>query len=456
MTQRSKTISTLPMHLSLSLMNYLICKGALQQQREKLPSSKPRSNASPARTKKNQSPLPLLNPNLLLGALSQLQQKQYPSLSQRHNQSQRQSQKQSSKPAPSLPFASAPLSAASSPLLHPDFAAALFHESEQRTLRMIEGVRQYQAFDIPPDSAPSRIIWRKANATLRDYGGSKNAPALLCVPSLINRASIFDLHSQRSFVRYMRAAGFRVLILDWDSPSSRERRYGMAEYVDYLLLEALAALRESHTGAVHLLGYCMGGLLAMAAAQCAPTPPQSLVLLATPWQRIENPALTESDWQRFEEFIRSQDSLHPAITQTLFHLLDPWHFQSKFARFTQLSAAEQKHFSYVEQWANDGVPLSRYVAQECYIRWPRDDLFAAGQWRVRGQAIHPKAIPCPSFVALPKRDRIVPLQSSSPLAKALPNAHRISPNCGHISMLVGDKAEQQLWRPLAAWLHQMS
>lgn len=317
---------------------------------------------------------------------------------------------------------------------------------------MIEGVRDYQSIDITSNPSRGRIIWRKANARLIDYGGDASAPALLCVPSLINRASIFDLHPDRSLVRYLRREGVRVLVLDWDTPSLREKRYSMADYTEYLLLEALASLRALHRADIHLLGYCMGGLFALAAAQLAPQKIASLILLATPFARIAAPQLTDAQWQRFEDFIRQQDSLHPAITQTLFHLLDPWHFQEKFARFQTLSASEKQHFAQVEQWVNDGVPLSRYVAQECYIRWPREDYFAGGLWKVRGQSIDPKQVKLPALCVLPQQDKIVPLSSSAPLAQDIAGAKQLSPQSGHINMLVGRRARAQLWQPLKSWI----
>jgi len=317
---------------------------------------------------------------------------------------------------------------------------------------MIEGVRDYQQRHLPKESTPSRVIWRKANARLLDYGGAPDAPALLCVPSLINRASIFDLHAKRSFVRFMRDAGVRVLILDWDTPGPRERRYGMSEYVDYLLLEALDSLRLQHRGALYLLGYCMGGLLAIAGAQLRPESLDGLLLLATPFERVVAPELKEEQWQAFEDFIRQQNALHPAITQTLFHLLDPWHFQNKFTRYSELNEADKIHFAYVEQWANDGIPLSRYVARECYIKWPKHNYFAQGNWRVRGQAIRPELISCPTLCVLPREDKIVPLLSSEPLAKRIPDISTLSPQSGHISMLVGRWAKAELWQPLLEWI----
>ncbi len=317
---------------------------------------------------------------------------------------------------------------------------------------MLEGVRQYQEQEIEREETPHRIIWRKANARLLDYGGDANAPAVLFVPSLINRHHILDLYPKRSLVRFLRDAGVRVITLDWGEAGTRERRYGMSEYTEYLLLDALDALRRKHQGALHLAGYCMGGLFALAAAQLRPQSVDGLILLATPWKRLSAPALQPEDWARFEAQIRKTDTVAPLITQTLFHLLDPWHFQTKFARYPDMSLAQKAHFAQVEHWVNDGVPLSRYVAQQCYIDWPRDDFFASGGWRVRGQSIDPTQVQCATFIVTPSEDKIVPLHSSRPLTTLIPKAKTLKPASGHISMLVGSKAKTQLWQPLLEWI----
>jgi len=41
---------------------------------------------------------------------------------------------------------------------------------------------------------------------------------VLVIPSLINRHYILDLLSERSFVRFLRAAGLRPLVIDWGEP----------------------------------------------------------------------------------------------------------------------------------------------------------------------------------------------------------------------------------------------
>lgn len=85
---------------------------------------------------------------------------------------------------------------------------------------------------------------------------------ILMIPPWINKFYILDLAPQSSMVRHLVAAGHTVFMLSWRNPGPELR--GM-EWDDYLVLGPLSALDAigEITGAdrLHLVGYCLGGLL---------------------------------------------------------------------------------------------------------------------------------------------------------------------------------------------------
>ena len=113
--------------------------------------------------------------------------------------------------------------------------------------------------------APARLRRRRAD--------------VLFVPSLVNRAYVLDLTPERSLMRWLPGQGFRTLLLDWGWPGEAERHFTLTDYVAGRLERALMAA----PGPVVLAGYCMGGLLALAAALRRPDRVRALALLATPW-----------------------------------------------------------------------------------------------------------------------------------------------------------------------------
>ncbi|MCB1674328.1 MAG: alpha/beta fold hydrolase [Pseudomonadales bacterium] len=87
---------------------------------------------------------------------------------------------------------------------------------------------------------------------------------IVMVPPLGVFAWIFDLLADRSLVRYFLAHGFEVYLIDWGKPTAENADLSLKHYVNDWFPQALTAIREhSDSEEVSLLGYCMGGLLAL-------------------------------------------------------------------------------------------------------------------------------------------------------------------------------------------------
>jgi polyhydroxyalkanoate synthase len=96
--------------------------------------------------------------------------------------------------------------------------------------------------------------------------------------------------------------------------------------------------------------------------------------------------------------------------------------------------------------------LSGTTARACLAEWYRDNLPMRGEWRVAGLAISPESIQVPAFVAVPRRDHIVPPESALALARLLPKVTLVEPDSGHVGMTAGRSATRVLWEPLRDWL----
>jgi polyhydroxyalkanoate synthase subunit PhaC len=115
-------------------------------------------------------------------------------------------------------------------------------------------------------------------------------------------------------------------------------------------------------------------------------------------------------------------------------------------------SASAESFVALEDWLNDGIPLAAGVARECVFGWYGNNSPGRGAWEVSGQTIDPAGISCPTLGVIPSQDSIVPPASARALIDKIPNATALSPTAGHIGMMVGRRAEEQLWNPLVDWL----
>jgi polyhydroxyalkanoate synthase len=340
-------------------------------------------------------------------------------------------------------------------------AAALDRELSRRAASFLIGLEAYRRHKLHREASSVPVLWRHGAARLLDYGGGDGVaaePAVLIVPSLINRYYILDLMRQRSFVRYLAGAGLRPLVLDWGEPGDAERAMTLDDYIAVPLSGAVVAAVASAGRPVALVGYCMGGLLALAAALRRPADIACLGLLATPWdfhaERQAQAQLLGALVEFLPRFIGVADAVPVAVIQSLFLALDPFLAERKFVHFAGLDQEGEAARSFValEDWINDGVPLAQPVALECARSWYRDNDPAQGRWRVAGRPVQPQDVAVPTLVVLPSRDRIVPPVSAAPLAAAIPGASVLRPPFGHIGMMTSAAAPDAVWRPIAEWL----
>ncbi|MGE4480347.1 alpha/beta fold hydrolase [Acidocella sp.] len=332
---------------------------------------------------------------------------------------------------------------------------ALFEEIQRRDKALIGGIAAYRRDSYVRDMRDPPAIWEEGESRVLDYGGT--GPAVLFVPSLINRAYILDLMENASMLRFLAGRGLHPYLLDWGWPGEVERHFSLTDYIAGRLERALAAM----PGPVVLAGYCMGGLLALAAALRAETSGagrvRALALFATPWDfHAEDPdgAKRVAETVPFMEgAMQFSGTLPIDALNTMFTMVDPYGVGEKYRDFAGQDKASPRarRFVAMEDWLADGVPLAAPVAREALSGWYGANTPARGQWRVAGLQVAPEQLAMPVFCAIPAKDRLVPAPSAHGLARRLKNIKVIEPKAGHIGMVAGTHAETSLWRPFAAW-----
>jgi polyhydroxyalkanoate synthase len=322
---------------------------------------------------------------------------------------------------------------------------------------LLRGIAAYRRHPWQRGLADPPSLWCEGPARLLDYG-QPGGPAVLFVPSLINRAYILDLMPGQSMMRWLAGHGMRPLLLDWGWPGAVERGFTLTDYVAGILERALEAATEATGGPVILAGYCMGGMLATAATLRRPERVRALALLATPWDfHADSPAEATAFGAllpSLEPLLQATGTLPVDTLQALFASIDPAGIGTKFRAFGAMDQGSEAaaRFVALEDWLNDGVPLAGPVAREAIGGWYRDNSPAAGDWRIAGEAVRPDRLRLPCFVAVPGRDKIVPPASALALAAMIPGAVVHRPASGHIGMAAGPRAAAGLWTPLLDWL----
>jgi len=340
------------------------------------------------------------------------------------------------------------------------FAAAVVAEAEQRLAAFLDGLSAYRRHSYRRSLPAAPVAWQEGTTRLLDYTTGGTGPAVLVVPSLINRAYILDLQEQRSFMRFLAAEGFRPYLMDWAAPGETEREFSLDDYIAGRLSRALDRVSATTGSKPLAIGYCMGGLLALGLAQHRRHDLAGMALLATPWdfhaERADQAILIGALAPQFEPLLLLLGELPVDVIQALFAALDPSLALRKFLGFAGLdpNSDRARQFVALEDWLNDGVALAAAVARETLGEWYGRNAAARGGWRVAGRPVTPQDLHLPSIAVIPDQDRIVPPASALALAKAIPNCQILRTATGHIGMMAGAKAEREVWQPLAAWLRE--
>ena len=316
---------------------------------------------------------------------------------------------------------------------------------QARLARVLAGLRRYQA---APAALPRRQrpeIARSGGVTLRDFGG--DGPIVVVVPSLINPPTVLDLAPGNSFMDGLAARGLRAMLVDWGETEAA----GLAGLVEYRLV----ALVKSLNAPVALAGYCLGGTLAVAATALLGAQVTRLALLATPWHFSGYDAAAKAglaDWWHNAGPLATRLGVLPIdLLQPAFWSLDAAGVAAKYARLAAASDNDIAAFTLLEDWSNTGHPLSLAAAGALADDLFQGDLPGRGDWVVGGHRIDTGALGLPILDIVALRDRIVP-PGAALTARQANVATALRLGAGHVGMVVGGRAPQLLWDPLAAWL----
>jgi polyhydroxyalkanoate synthase len=312
--------------------------------------------------------------------------------------------------------------------------------------RALAGLRAYQHATRPAAPSPARCIAQAGAARLLRYGTEKGGFPVVFIPSLINPPHVLDLSERRSLLRHMAAAGHDAYLVDWGTPGAHDAALALDGHVTERLLPLLATLPTPPI----LVGYCLGGSLALGAA--AVMSPAAVATIAAPW-RFDRFQQADRDliaklWRDARPICERLGYVPMEVLQSGFWAMDPARTIRKFAAFADMEPGSdaERAFLAVEDWANEGAPLTFAAGCDLFERFYAGNAPGEGAWKVGDRSVNPADLDCPTLSIVSTTDRIVPAAAGPALA----DERRLT--LGHVGMVVSARARDMLWEPLSLWL----
>jgi polyhydroxyalkanoate synthase len=283
-------------------------------------------------------------------------------------------------------------------------------------------------------------------ARLLHYPGASHGNPVVFVPSLINPPRVLDLSEERSMLRRMSAAGHDAYLVDWGAPDVADGAMDLAAHVTARLVPLLAGFARPPI----LVGYCLGGTLALGLAAVREV--RAVATIAAPW-RFDAFGSTEREaiarlWSGAAPTCERLGYVPMEVMQSGFWELDPRRTISKYAVFADAveGSDDEAAFLAVEDWANEGPPLTHAAGRDLFERLYAGNATGAGQWSVDGVVVSETPENVPTLSIQSASDRIVPA-AASPRA-----AQMLLLQAGHVGMIVGRNGPKLLHEPLSQWL----
>lgn len=301
------------------------------------------------------------------------------------------------------------------------------------------------------------VVWEKGD--VKAYAAkkpAKNKKRILLIPSLINRHSILDLLPEYSFFHYLDAQGLEPILLDWGDTLDPSQATLSSCIETYLVPVMRDVLKKEGDVA---LGYCMGGVMLLAAAQKAGAALDHLnyIFMATPWDFEKTDStirLTAQNIWAQSLAMRVASTYVPVdMLQSFFGSIEPEETVMKYINIDlDKDDLKTKLFVAIEDWLNDGRNLGWGVFESCLKEWYIDNVTAKNQWQCCGEIIAPQTIKNKSLCVIPQKDKLVSPQSASALCELLKHSERLAPELGHIGLMGSTKAKEKVWKPIVNWI----
>lgn len=322
--------------------------------------------------------------------------------------------------------------------------------------------------DAPIGTTPRDVVWTHRKTTLWRYRSAnrRHAVPVLLLFALINKPDIFDLRPGNSFVEFLLNEGFDVFLLDWGVPDEEDSDIGIEYYIcDALHWGIREVLRASGEEEVSLLGWCMGGTLClMYAGWQRDNAVRNMALLTTP---IDTSGSLYATWVRPDSFDVDfiSDGFNPIpgegidwANKMMKPVVNYWTTYRRLWEDLLAGKPRRDGFQAMARWVGDNPPFPSGAYRE-WITWMyKENRLVRGRMWLRRERVDLSRVDQDLLVVTAGSDHIAPPRGTKPVLDLVSSEDVtcLDRPGGHIGLMAGSKAREQIWPDIAEWLGQRS
>lgn len=316
---------------------------------------------------------------------------------------------------------------------------------------------------------PSDVLDEGRKRTLHRYHPAdveqRGLPVLM-VPPLGSQATCFDLRRGCSMTEHFVEGGRPTYMVDYGEISLGDRDLGIDFWINEVVPSAIRTVSQDAGGApVHLVGWCLGGLLSLGtAAAHLELPIQSIAMVASPFDISKNPMVTPvakigalTGGNLMGTVMKALGGIPADVVGAAFKATSlPTYVKKPVTIFKRRDDREfLAHVEAVDELMNNMYTYPGKAVMQLYRQLGMRNELATGRIKGPNREIDLADIRLPVMNIAGAADVLVPVDVAHHVGDILPNAPEVrlevAPG-GHLGVLTGRSARETTWRMIDEFL----